>query len=74
MARFLPELDLDRWQVGNIDSDTPRSEWDEEIGPDEALFWVTRFEGDDVGEHPDDEWFETWNATQPCLLSMVRED
>lgn len=74
MARFLPALDPDRWQVDNIASSTQRSEWDDEIGPDEALFWVTRFQGNNVDDHPDDDWFETWNARQPCILSMATAD
>lgn len=73
LVTFLPTLDLDQWQVENIDSSTARSQWADEIGSGEALFWVTRFQGDNVADHPDDDWFETWNATQPCILSRAAE-
>ena len=71
METFLPELDLDRWEVENIDSSTPREEWSDQVDPGQALFWITRFEGDQVDEHPDDDWFDDWNATQPCLLKRA---
>ena len=69
MASFLPELDLDRWEVENIDSDTPRSEWSDGLDDDQAVFWVTRFLGDSTP--PSQTWLNNWNVVQPCILSRV---
>lgn len=69
MAAFLPQLDLNRWDVRNIPSSTPREQWDDSVGPGEALFWVDRFEGSNTAAHPDDAWFDQWSATAPCVLS-----
>ena len=69
MATFAPQLALDEWEVGNIPSNTPREQWSQGLETDEAVFWVTRFQGDNVSQHPDDDWFDTWNARQPCILS-----
>ena len=68
---FLPELDLEFYTVRNISSDTPRDQWEENLEPGEALYWVTRFLGDDTANHPDESWFDSWNATQPCALSLA---
>ena len=69
MANFFPQLDLARWQVRNISSDTPRDEWEDYLNEGEAIFTVTRFLGNDTENHPDEDWFDTWNARQPCILS-----
>ena len=71
LETFLPELDLESWSVRNIDSSTPRDQWSDELQDGEALYWVTRFLGDDTSNHPSDSWFDTWNPTQPCALSRV---
>jgi len=71
MIAFLPALDLDRYEVDNIDSSLPQSQWPDQIGPGEALFWVDRFLGEDDSNHPGDSWFDSWNATQPCILRRV---
>ena len=69
LANFFPQLDLARWQVRNIPSNTPRDEWKDHLNEGEAIFTVTRFLGDDTANHPNDAWFDTWNARQPCILS-----
>ena len=69
MASFAPELSLDDWSVDNISSDTPRSEWADGLQEGQAIYWVTRFLGDNTSEHPDDDWFDTWNPRQPCIIS-----
>ena len=69
MATFAPQLDLDEWEVENIPSNTPREQWSQGLEAGEAVFWVTRFQGDKVSQHPDEDWFDTWNARQPCILS-----
>ncbi|MEA5446642.1 prepilin-type N-terminal cleavage/methylation domain-containing protein [Gammaproteobacteria bacterium AB-CW1] len=69
MASFLPEVDLDRYAVSNISSDTPVAEWRDEVGPGQALFWVDRFLGP---SEPPGSWENAdWNTTQPCLLERI---
>lgn len=73
MAAFLPALDLERWEVRNISSATPSEQWQDSVGPGEALFWVDRFEGDNTGAHPAPNWFNSWNARAPCVLSHAAD-
>lgn len=68
MANFLPELDLERFEVRNISSATPQDQWRDFLGPGEALFWVNRFlEGGTFPLSP------PFQPTQPCILSRVEE-
>ncbi|MCH8550808.1 MAG: type II secretion system GspH family protein [Natronospirillum sp.] len=71
MNAFLPELDQSLYSLRNINSSTPRDQWADDLEPGEALFWITRFLGDDTSNHPNEAWFNTWNATQPCVLSLA---
>jgi len=68
MENFLPELDLERFEVRNISSATPQDQWRDSLGPGEALFWVDRFLGG--GSFPLSPPFQ---PTQPCILSRVEE-
>ena len=69
LERFFPELDLAQWRVRNISSDVPQEQWSDHVGQGEAVYTVTRFLGDDTANHPDDDWFDRFNARQPCILS-----
>lgn len=68
MVNFLPDLDLERFEVRNISSATPQDQWRSSLGPGEALFWVNRFLNG--GSFPLSPPFQT---TQPCILSLVEE-
>jgi len=67
MANFLPELDLERFEVRNISSAIPQDQWRDSLGPGEALFWVSRFLN---GDFP---LASPFQPTQPCILSRVEQ-
>ena len=67
LSIFMPELDLDRFEVRNISSATPQNQWRDLVGPDEALFWIDRFLGQDTNPLQ-----PQFNPTQPCILSLVK--
>ena len=68
MAAFMPGLDLSRFTVTNISSDTPPDQWPGMINEDQAVFWVTRY----LVTPPSDSWLaQGWNVRQPCVLGWA---
>ncbi len=62
---FMPELDLAVYDVRNIPSNIPESQWESHLQPGEAIFWVTRF----LLTPPTPAWLAAgWNVRQPCIL------
>ena len=65
LDEFFPQLDRSAFTVRNVASDTPPSQWLDQLEDGEAIYWVTRF----LSSPPDDDWLaQGWNVRQPCIL------